>query len=268
MPEVEILTSPWARRLGELAGTARESVQVCSPFVNRRGVDVLLTATPATADIRLLSRFSAAHFAGGFSETGAFRAVLARGGHVRNCQRLHAKVYLFDARCAVVTSGNLTGGGLRANYEYGVLLRAPELVATVDRDFRRLWDDEATGHIDAEVLAEIDALVRRAPRVRYVEAPASVEAEEQGEAELVLDGAEAVIRDTLTGWKRSVFQALTELPGTEFALADVYGYASRFAREYPDNENIEAKIRQQLQMLRDNGLVMFLGGGRYRKLWR
>jgi len=168
----------------------------------------------------------------------------------------------------VVTSGNLTGGGLRANYEYGVLLRAPELVATVDRDFRRLWDDEATGLIDVEVLAEIDELVRSAPRVRYVEAAASAEAQEQGEAELVLDGAEAAILDSLAGWKRSVFEALTELEGTEFALADVYRRAPRFAREYPDNENIEARIRQQLQMLRDLGLVMFLGGGRYRKLWR
>ncbi|MGD9497762.1 MAG: phospholipase D-like domain-containing protein [Armatimonadota bacterium] len=266
MREVEILTSPWAQRLAELASAAHESVQVCSPFVNRGGVDVLLTATPPTTEIRLLSRFSAAHFAGGFSETGAFRAVLARGGQVRNCQRLHAKVYLFDARCAVVTSGNLTGGGLRANYEYGVLLRAPELVSTVDCDFRRLWDDQATGHIDAEVLAEIDELVRRAPRVCYVEAAATRDTE--GEAELVLDEAEAAIRDTLTGWKRSVFQALTELEGTEFALAQVYRYAARFAREYPDNENIEAKIRQQLQMLRDLGLVKFLGGGRYRKLWR
>jgi len=266
MPGVEILTSPWARRLADLAEAARDSVQVCSPFVNRGGVDVLLAATPATAEIRLLSRFSAAHFAGGFSDTRAFRDVLERGGHVRNCQRLHAKVYLFDARCAVVTSGNLTGGGLRANYEYGVLLRAPELVATVDRDFRRLWDDEATGLIDVEVLAEIDELVRSTPQIRYVEAPASPEAE--AEAELVLEGAEAAIRDSLAGWKGSVFEVLTEVQGPDFALADVYRHAPRFAREYPDNENIEAKIRQQLQMLRDLGLVRFLGGGRYRKLWR
>ncbi len=266
MPEVEILTSPWAHRLAQLAGAACESVQVCSPFVNRGGVDVLLAATPPTTGIRLLSRFSAAHFAGGFSDTEAFRAVLARGGQVRNYQRLHAKVYLFDAQCAVVTSGNLTGGGLRANYEYGVLLRQPELVATVDRDLRRLWDDEVTGVIDVQVLSEIEELVCSAPRVRYVEAAASPEAE--GEGELVLDAAEAAIRDSLTGWKRSVFEALTELEGPEFALTDVYGYAPRFTHEYPDNENIEAKIRQQLQMLRDLGLVRFLGGGRYRKLWR
>lgn len=266
MSNVELLTSPWADRLVALAREASEHIRVCSPFVNRAGVRVLLDAAAPRVELQLLSKFNAAHFAGGFSDTAAFRAILARGGQVRNCQRLHAKVYLFDAQCAVVTSGNLTGGGLRANYEYGVLLREPELVETVARDFRRLWDNEATGVIDTGVLAEIDELVHRAPRVRYVEVPTTGEME--GEAELVLDKAEAVILDALTGWKRSVFQALTELHQDEFTLADVYRFAPRFAREYPDNENIEAKIRQQLQILRDLGLVQFLGGGHYRKLWR
>ncbi len=266
MSQVEILTSPWAGRLAQLAQAAFEGVAVCSPFVNRAGTRVLLDATPATTTVRLLSRFSAAHFAGGFSDTASFRDVLEHGGLVRNCQRLHAKVYLFDARCAVVTSGNLTGGGLRANYEYGVLLRDPDLVATVARDFDRLWNDEATGVIDTEVLAEIDRLVATTPRVRYVEAPVAPKG--QGEADLVLEGAEAAIRENLSGWKRAVFDVLTELEGQDFVLADVYASASRLGRRYPDNENVEAKIRQQLQMLRNLGLLRFLGGGRYRKLWR
>ncbi|MFA6309249.1 MAG: hypothetical protein WC677_05850 [Clostridia bacterium] len=32
--------------------------------------------------------------------------------------------------------------------------------------------------------------------------------------------------------------------------------------------NIEAKIRQQLQLLRDLGLVKFEGNGVYKKLWK
>lgn len=266
MAPVEILTSPWAGQLAELARAAYEGVAICSPFVNRGGSQVLLDATPSTTPIRLLSKFSAAHFAGGFSDTASFRDVLARGGMVRNCQRLHAKVYLFDARCAVVTSGNLTGGGVRANYEYGVLLRDPDLVATVLRDYDRLWNDETTGAIDADLLAEIDELVRTRPRVRYVEEPVSREGVEEGD--LVLDGAEATIRQTLSGWKRAVFEVLTRVEGTEFALAEVYEYGPELSRAYPDNENVEAKIRQQLQMLRDLGLIRFLGSGRYRKLWR
>lgn len=37
--------------------------------------------------------------------------------------------------------------------------------------------------------------------------------------------------------------------------------------QYRNNRNIEAKIRQQLQYLRDLGLVKFEGNGVYKKLW-
>jgi type II restriction enzyme len=37
---------------------------------------------------------------------------------------------------------------------------------------------------------------------------------------------------------------------------------------YPTNQHITDKIRQQLQFLRDLGLVEFLGDGKYKKLWK
>ena len=63
---------------------------------------------------------------------------------------------------------------------------------------------------------------------------------------------------------RKVNEATEE---TEFTLQDFY---SRFLPElsgrHPENNNIEAKIRQQLQVLRDGGVLRFLGRGRYRVL--
>lgn len=40
-------------------------------------------------------------------------------------------------------------------------------------------------------------------------------------------------------------------------------HASALAMQYPNNHHVEAKIRQQLQVLRDAGVIAFLGGGRY-----
>ena len=34
---------------------------------------------------------------------------------------------------------------------------------------------------------------------------------------------------------------------------------------HPENNNIEAKIRQQLQFLRDKGFIQFLSPGQYKK---
>jgi len=50
----------------------------------------------------------------------------------------------------------------------------------------------------------------------------------------------------------------------EFELADIYRDASRLAKLHPDNRHVLPKIRQQLQILRDLGLLEFLGGGSYR----
>jgi hypothetical protein len=51
-----------------------------------------------------------------------------------------------------------------------------------------------------------------------------------------------------------------------FSLADVLRYADELRAEYPANRFVEAKIRQSLQVLRDQGVLRFLGGGQYERL--
>lgn len=50
----------------------------------------------------------------------------------------------------------------------------------------------------------------------------------------------------------------------EFTLAHVYAHAASLAKLHPNNRHVRDKIRQQLQVLRDLGLLEFLGGGSYR----
>lgn len=52
----------------------------------------------------------------------------------------------------------------------------------------------------------------------------------------------------------------------EFILQDVYAFAAHLAKLHPANRHVRNKIRQQLQVLRDLGLVEFLGRGRYRRV--
>ena len=54
---------------------------------------------------------------------------------------------------------------------------------------------------------------------------------------------------------------------TEFSLQDFYkAFEGRLAAIHPENRNVQPKIRQQLQVLRDHGVLQFLGRGRYRVL--
>jgi type II restriction enzyme len=50
----------------------------------------------------------------------------------------------------------------------------------------------------------------------------------------------------------------------EFTPADVYAHAGALAKLHPNNAHVRDKIRQQLQVLRDLGLLEFLGDGNYR----
>lgn len=68
------------------------------------------------------------------------------------------------------------------------------------------------------------------------------------------------------GWTLDVLQIVQALGKLEFTLADVYAHADALARLHPQNLHIRDKIRQQLQVLRDLGLLEFLGGGSYRIL--
>jgi type II restriction enzyme len=65
------------------------------------------------------------------------------------------------------------------------------------------------------------------------------------------------------GWTLDVLNAVRSLGKERFSLADVYTREDRLSRQHPNNRHIRDKIRQQLQVLRDLGLLRFLGSGQY-----
>jgi Dam-replacing family. len=87
-------------------------------------------------------------------------------------------------------------------------------------------------------------------------------------ADEVFDKDLKYIINNLSGWKKSVFSELELLDKQVFTTGDFQFMIPALKRQYNRNNNIEAKIRQQLQILRDLGLVKFEGNGVYRKLWK
>lgn len=65
------------------------------------------------------------------------------------------------------------------------------------------------------------------------------------------------------GWTSDVLKIIEDLP-EKFSLIDIYKYENYFKKLHPLNNNIKPKIRQQLQILRDNNIIEFLGEGRYK----
>ena len=67
------------------------------------------------------------------------------------------------------------------------------------------------------------------------------------------------------GWLIDILQCIDKL-GDEFTLEDMYSYTNLLQLKHPDNNNVQPKIRQQLQLLRDKGFLHFTARGRYKKI--
>lgn len=68
------------------------------------------------------------------------------------------------------------------------------------------------------------------------------------------------------GWILDTLKCLERIPQDTFSLTDMYHFAHNLQQLHPENHHIEAKIRQQLQVLRDHKIIEFLGQGQYRKV--
>jgi type II restriction enzyme len=67
------------------------------------------------------------------------------------------------------------------------------------------------------------------------------------------------------GWVADVLRCVERLYST-FTLDNVYSFEAELAKKHPKNHYVRAKIRQQLQVLRDLDLIQFVSPGVYRRV--
>ena len=68
------------------------------------------------------------------------------------------------------------------------------------------------------------------------------------------------------GWLLDVLKCVNTIPKQIFLIEDIYYFEEQLAILHPRNHNIKAKIRQQLQVLRDKGFLEFIHNGVYKKI--
>lgn len=73
-------------------------------------------------------------------------------------------------------------------------------------------------------------------------------------------------KNEIRGWLLDILKCIELLNKKEFTLNDIYAFETFLKSKYPENNNIQAKIRQQLQILRDNGFLIFTKRGEYKIL--
>ena len=68
------------------------------------------------------------------------------------------------------------------------------------------------------------------------------------------------------GWLMDILHCVNAINSTFFTIDMVYAFEEELILKHPDNHNIRAKIRQQLQQLRNRRIIHFLGNGQYQKI--
>ena len=68
------------------------------------------------------------------------------------------------------------------------------------------------------------------------------------------------------GWIIDIMKCIDNIPKVEFTLSEVYKFENILKEKYPKNNFIKDKIRQQLQILRDKGIIEFVSSGKYKKV--
>lgn len=66
------------------------------------------------------------------------------------------------------------------------------------------------------------------------------------------------------GWLLDVLLCVERIKKREFSLDEVYVFENYLKAKHPSNNNVKAKIRQQLQFLRDKNVISFVGRGKYK----
>jgi type II restriction enzyme len=73
----------------------------------------------------------------------------------------------------------------------------------------------------------------------------------------------ADLTPSLRGWTLDILRVVRQLGKQEFTLQEMYTFEPELRALHPKNQNVRPKIRQQLQVLRDLGLLRFGAKGNY-----
>jgi len=251
-----LLSTDWEDALAELVAGARSHLMISSPYVTGDGVAfVLRNRNPSLNLITFITDLSPTNVCDGATDPNALSSLMAGVPHLvlRHLPRLHAKVYVSDAECAIITSANLTMGGLARNYEYGIRIPDPSVVAGISCDISKY--------------SELGALVERDSLRIYCDIANCVRAAFQKQRNSVARSLRSEFEKYLaTAEEQLIRLRLAEGPmHTVFAKTIIYLLARHRAMS---TEQLHPRIKAIHPDLCDDGIDRVIDGKSYGKKWK
>jgi HKD family nuclease len=201
-----------------------------------------------------------------YCEIGHQVEIYCLRGNLQRFAVYHPKMYLFDQSeqdvISIIGSSNLTKSGLVDNVELNVEIKMKndeELYSDLSESFLTLEMAEHRIRPNHEYIDYYEELFRQNKRGKDIQA--SPQFNKLKELEESLQRPEVKAGD-LSGWMKLIYRYL---PDHSFTNQDIYKFEKELKAIYTENKNIKAKIRQQLQVLRDLGLLDHLSRNKWQK---
>ena len=165
---MKLLKSPFEAEFRNIFSEAKRDIVFSSPYINEAGVSIMLKSVnnALNKNIHVLTNLSARNIVDNVTQPSAILKMFDsfKQTTVTSLARLHAKIYIIDEQLAVITSANLTYGGIKSNFEYGVLIDDNKIIRTVKQD---LLGYAAIGHdFDIDFLRRINQESQKIEKVQ------------------------------------------------------------------------------------------------------
>lgn len=262
---MQIITTPTFDWLAQHARTCNSRLLIGSPFVND-GILELTDLVPKAASRTLVTRTDLRDFALGSSSLDTLCSLSKDGVTIRSLHRLHAKIYVFDSSVALVTSANATRAGMWRNFECGLGITDTQAVKTLARSLLHGFGTKE--EVDEVGLKELLGMYRHLESIKVTVSPHPKPDDDSpppSKPTFSIPDKQTLLKG-FTGWRRLTLEGVLEMPEDGFQLDELLEVCGpEAARKYPKNRFVPEKLRQQLQVLRNRGLVEFISPGIYRR---
>ncbi len=262
---MQIITTPTFDWLAEHARACSSRLLIGSPFVND-GILQLTDLVPKEASRTLVTRTDLRDFALGASSLDTLCSLSKDGVTIRSLHRLHAKIYVFDSSVALVTSANATRAGMWRNFECGLGITDSVTVSTLAKSLLSGFDTRE--EVDEVGLKELQGMYRHLESIKVIVTPHPKPGDDgppPSKPTFSIPDKQALLKG-FTGWRRLTLEGVLEMPEDGFMMDQLIEVCGPEAsRKYPKNRFVTEKLRQQLQVLRNRGLVEFVSPGVYRR---
>ena len=262
---MQSIRSPWADTFDEFAGSIRESAIIAAPFIRRRPLERMVRKLPSRRSVKidLLTSLASGSLAEGLVDCGALLWFCEEvpGASIRHLLHLHAKAYVADSHTAIVTSANLTDGGLIRNFELGVKITEARAVDEIADDLTEYGGMGVA--VSYSQLSELDGLAQAAQEIR-----ARIDRINRSGTTTQYDDALNGINEKLIGLRVAPPEFVTDPRGS---ITGQFSEAVRYvlARHGPlPTSEINALVRDLKPELCDDEVDRVISGQSFGKRWK